>query len=233
MRKGLIILIAFVLLFTLTGFPLAEEESGNIEKPAKSGEGHKGDKGLCFSVSGLSTVSIGQYEGGIGGKYWISNKLALISSIGFSAQRQTSSSIADYTDSKYTTSTFSIFGGVEDHFFIKKKISPYLGGGLRFSIARSTSYDPIPKENPPPTATKKYTSDTWSAGVRGSIGIEFFFSDWVSLAGQYQIDYNTRSTTNKRILVGGESVNDSYGNKYTSFTLGTSTSSLVATFYIW
>jgi hypothetical protein len=233
MIKGLIILTTVVLLLAITGCPFAQEQSEKSVVSSKSAQGHKGDKGLCFSVSGLSTVGIGQYEGGIGGKYWISNKLAFISSIGLSAQRQTSSSNAGYTDSKYTTASFSIFGGVEDHFFIKKKISPYLGGGLRFSIARSTTYDPIPKENPPPTATKKYISDTWSAGVRGSIGREFFFADWVSLAGQYQIDYNTRSTTNKRILVGGESVTDSYGNKYTSFTLGTSTSSLIATFYIW
>jgi hypothetical protein len=234
MRKGLIVITAIGLLFTFCGYSLAQEQSEKSVVSSKSANSHKGDKGLCFSVSGLSTVSIGQYEGGIGGKYWVSNKMALIGSIGGNAQKQTSSSTAaNYTDSKYTASTCSFFAGVEDHFFIKNKISPYLGGGMRFGIGRYTSYNSLPKDNPPPTATKKTTRSSWSVGVRGSFGIEFFFADWVSLSGQYQIDYNTGSTTNKAILVSGESATNPNDYKYTSFTLGTSTSSLVATFYIW
>jgi hypothetical protein len=233
MRKVLIILAAVVLLFTFIGYPLAQEQSETSVVSSKSAQSHKGNKGLCFSVSGLSTVAIGQYEGGIGGKYWISDKLALISSIGINAKKNTSSSVVGYTEPKTTSSSCSFFAGLEDHFLIKKKISPYLGGGLRFSIARATTYNPIPKENPPPTAAKKYTSDTWSTGVRGFCGIEFFFADWVSLSGQYQIDYLTGKTTNKTFRVGGEGVTNPDESKSTTTTLGMGTSSLVATFYIW
>jgi hypothetical protein len=234
MRKGFIILITFTLLFILIGFPLAKEESGNIEKPAKSGEGHKGDKGLCFSVSGLSSVGIGQYEGGIGGKYWVSNKLAIVSSIGGNAQRRTrSASVANYTDDKSTSSTCSFFAGLEDHFFRNNRISPYLGGGLHFSISNASSYQSLPKDNPPPTAAKKVTNNFWSYGVRGFCGIEFFFTDWVSLSGQYQIDYYSTKSTAKTILVGGQGVTQPKEMKYTANSLSMGTSVLVATFYIW
>lgn len=232
MRKGLIILTAIVILFTFIGYPFAQEQSENSVVSSKSTQGHKGDKGLCFSVTGLSTVSIGQYEGGIGGKYWISNKLALISSIGVNAKKY-SSSVVGYTEPKNTSSACSFFAGLEDHFFIKNRISPYSGGGLRCSITNTASYNPVPKVNPPPTATKKITSNSWTYGVRGFCGIEFFFADWVSLSGQYQIDYLTGKTTNKTFLVGGEGVTNPDDIKYTTTTLGMGTSALVATFYIW
>ncbi len=234
MRKVFFIIIFFALLFTFSGFSLAEEESGNIEKPAKSGEVHKGDKGLCFSVSGLSSVGIGQYEGGIGGKYWMSNKLALISSIGISAQRRTRSAlVVNYTDDKNTSSSCSFFAGLEDHFFIKNRISPYWGGGLRYSIGNASLYYSLPKDNPPPTATKKTTISSWSCGVRAFCGIEFFFAEWVSLSGQYQIDYYSTKSTTKRILVGEQGVTQPKEEKYSATSFGIGTSVLVATFYIW
>ncbi|MCK4426903.1 MAG: outer membrane beta-barrel protein [candidate division Zixibacteria bacterium] len=224
MRRSVIVPVALAFLLCFIGIPSAEE----------SGTSHKGDKGISFSVSGLSSVGIGLFEGGIGGKYWISKKLAIITSLGVSAQRTTqTSSHPDYTDTKTTYSRFSLFGGVEDHFFIKNKISPYLGGGIRFSTSPWTRYYSLPVDNPHPTATKKEKRSTKTFGIRGFCGIEYFFADWVSLAGQYQIDYFYEKTTMKRILVGGSGVTQPPKYKQTRTTLGLGTSSLVATFYIW
>jgi hypothetical protein len=233
MRKSVIITVALAFLLYFTGIPSAEE-SGTIEDPARGGESHKGDKGISFSVSGLSSIGIGQVEGGGGAKFWISNKLAMITSIGVSAQRQTMTNpYPNYTDAKSTFSRFSIFVGVEDHFFIKNKISPYLGGGTRFTTSPSTVHPSIPIDNPPPSATKKEKRSTKTFGIRGFCGIEYFFADWVSLAGQYQIDYFYEKSTRKRTLVGGEGVTQPKEEKSTRTTLGLGTSALVATFYIW
>jgi len=233
MRKSIFLPVVLTFLVCFIGISSAEV-SGTIGDPAKGGESHKGDKGISFSVSGLSSVGIGQFEGGIGGKYWISRKLVIITSIGVSAQRITiTSSKPDYTDQKTTYSRFSVFAGVEDHFFIKKKISPYLGGGIRFSTYSSTKYSSIPIHNPPSYAIKKEKISTGTFGIRGFCGIEYFFADWVSLAGQYQIDYFYEKSTRKRILVGGLGVTQPPKYKQTRTTLGLGTSSLVATFYIW
>jgi hypothetical protein len=225
MRKSLILLVPLAFLFYFAGILSAEENKANS---------HKGDKGISFSVSGLSSVGIGLFEGGIGGKYWISKKLAIISSIGVSAQRETMSSPdPDYTDHKIIYSRLSVFAGVEDHFFMKNKLSPYLGGGIRFSTSPWTRYFSLPIDNPSPTATKKDKRSTKTFGIRGFCGIEYFFADWVSLAGQYQIDYFYEKTTIKRTLVGGSGVTQPEEQKTTKTTLGLGTSSLVATFYIW
>jgi hypothetical protein len=224
MRKPVIVPVALVFLICFIGISFAEE----------SGTSHKGDKGISFSVSGLSSVGIGLFEGGIGGKYWISKKLAIITSLGVSAQRITqTSSHPDYTDTKTTNSRFSLFCGVEDHFLIENKISPYLGGGIRFSTSPWTRYYSLPVDNPYPTATKKEKRSTKTFGIRGFCGIEYFFADWVSLAGQYQIDYFYEKTTMKRTLVGGPGVTQPKEQKTTGTTLGLGTSALVATFYIW
>jgi len=224
MRKPIIVPVALVFLLCFIGISSAEE----------IGTSHKGDKGISFSVSGLSSVGIGLFEGGIGGKYWISKKLAIITSLGVSAQKTTQTSpYPDYTDTKTTYSRFSLFCGVEDHFFIKNKISPYLGGGIRFSTSPWTRYYSLPVDDPHPTATKKEKRSTKTFGIRGFCGIEYFFADWVSVAGQYQIDYFYEKSTTKRTLVGGSGVTQPKEQKTTMTTLGLGTSSLMATFYIW
>ena len=233
MRKSVI--VPFVLLLLLLFLCISSaEESGTTGDPARSGESHKGDKGLSFSVSGLSSVGIGQYEGGIGGKYWMSKKLAIISSLGVSAQKTTVTAYdVLYTDTKTSQSRFSIFAGIEDHFFIKSKISPYFGGGIRFTTSPYTRYPSIPVDHPPSGTTKKMKQSIKSFGIRGFCGIEFFFADWVSLAGQYQIDYFYQKSTVKTTLVGGQGVIQPREQKSTATTLGMGTSALVATFYIW
>ncbi len=237
MKRAYILTLAIILIFGVNALAAgisSAEEIRTIGDPAKGGESHKGDRGISFSVSGLSSVGIGQVEGGIGTKFWISNKLAIITSIGVSAYKTTMTSLyPEYTDAKYTYSRFSIFAGVEDHFFIKSKVSPYWGGGVRFSSYSSTKYSSIPVDNPPPTATKKDKESAKTFGIRGFCGIEYFFTDWVSLSGQYQIDYFYEKTTRKRTLVGGSGVTQPKEQKTTRTTLGLGTSSLVATFYIW
>jgi hypothetical protein len=225
MRRCLIIVMAFALLPALMGIASSQEKG--------QAASHKGAKGLSFSVSGLSSVGIGQYEGGIGGRYWISKKLAIISSLGVSAYKTIRSSPQlHYEYEKITYSRFSLFAGVEDHFFIKNEISPYLGGGIRLTTSDVTEYPSIPID-PYPGTLKKEKTNTNTFGIRGFCGIEYFFANWVSLSGQYQIDYFYERSTDKRTLVGGMGVTQPEEGKYTSTTLGLGTSALVATFYIW
>jgi hypothetical protein len=225
MRKVIITLFAVTFLTGFTGVVYSEE---------KAAMDHKGDKGISFSVSGLSYVGIGQFEGGIGGKYWISGKTALVSSVSFSVSRTTTTpSQQNYTDYKSSYDRFSIFAGMENHFFAKKKLSPYLGIGLRYAASSSVTDFSLPKENPYSGAIKKEETTAFNFGVWGSCGIEYFFADWVSLAGQYHVDYYYEKSTLKRVLVEGSYITQPADRKNTKTTLGLGTSSLVATFYIW
>lgn len=225
MRKSAIVILGLAFLVILTGISTAKECGM---------EDHKGDKGISFTVSGLSSVGIGQYEGGIGGKFWISRKLAIISSLGVSAQRTTINAEQEgYTDEKTNSSKFSMFVGMEDHFFIKNNLSPYLGGGVRFSTSPWTRYLSLPIDYRPPGSLQKEKRCTKTFGIRGFCGIEYFFADWVSLAGQYQIDYFYEKNTRNWIVVSGPGVTQPPEYKSTRSTLGLGTSALVATFYIW
>jgi hypothetical protein len=233
MRKSIVLSVTFVFLLFSAAISSAQEV-GTIGDSAESVRSHKGDKGISFSVSGLSSVGIGLVEGGGGLKYWISKRVAIIGSIGIGAYSSTMTyPYPDYTDSKTTSNKFSVFAGVEDHFFIKKKISPYWGGGIRFITYSSTRHYSIPVVSPPSTSTEKEKTSTNSFGIRSFCGIEYFFADWVSLAGQYQIDYYYEKATTKRTLVGGPGVTQPRDRKRTRTTLDLNSSSLVATFYIW
>ncbi|MGB2981421.1 MAG: hypothetical protein WBC77_09250, partial [Candidatus Zixiibacteriota bacterium] len=63
--------------------------------------------------------------------------------------------------------------------------------------------------------------------------IEYFLADWVSLAGQYEMDYSYQKSVRKRTVVAGSGVTQPRDEEQTKITLGGGTSSLVATFYIW
>lgn len=225
MRKSTIFPIALAFLFVFTGLSSAQQTPG---------KGHKGDKGISFSVSGLSYVGIGKLEGGIGGKYWISNKVALLGAFGVSASKTTSSyTYPGYSDIKQYASGYSLFAGVEKHFFLSSKISPYFGAGVRWTTSSTTLYPPLRIENPHPGSTKKDKTDTGGFGIRGFCGIEYFLADWVSLAGQYQMDYSYQKSVRKRTVVGGSGISQPRDEEQTKTTLGVGTSSLLATFYIW
>ncbi len=233
MKKGLIIIATIVLLFAIICYPIAQEQSEESVVSSKSAQGHRGDKGLCFSVSGLSTVGIGQYEGGIGGKYWISNKLALVSSIGINIRSYTiDNPNTGYTKNKSSYVTFSPFVGIEDHFFVNK-LSPYLGVGVGISMSSTTTNYSIPIINPPSGIQKKEKATANSYRFRCFCSMEYFFATWVSLAGQYQMDYSYATSMRQRTLVEGPGITQPKKDKVNLTTFSTGTSVLVATFYVW
>lgn len=195
---------------------------------------HKGDKGLSFTVSGVSNVRVGELEGGIGGKFWISDKIATIFAIGFGADRSTTVHPSpDYSDSKRSESNFSILAGLEDHFLFRGKFSPYLGAGFRFSIGRLTYYPYLRIPTPIPGNILKEETREIAYGIRGFCGIEYFFANWISLAAQYQIDYYDSCKEYERKLVDGPGVIQPKKREQSRTTFDTGTSSLVLTFYMW
>ncbi len=116
--------------------------------------------GLRFSFNGLNL------GGGLGGKYWLSSQSAIAGGLGFVARSHISGD---------AETTFNILGQYEYHFLSKPQISPYLGGA--FNLGFGTTYNS-------PVATLRLLRPFTTVGISAVIGVEFFITPAISLAGQ-------------------------------------------------
>ena len=93
------------------------------------GFAHRGDAALTFSFDAFSP---GPYEGGVGARYWFSDRVAGSASLGFGYGNVDTG----YGDQDAFTSSFSV--GLERHFGHRRTVSPYVG--FLANVAY-TSYD--------------------------------------------------------------------------------------------
>ncbi len=140
----------------------------------------QGDKAVLFNFVGLSAIDLGAYQGGIGGKYFFSDGMALRAMLLFGIDNTTQSGVPQATDNKLS---FGIGGGLEYHLPLAYHISPYFGGLLSFQTAAETVN---------PGATK---TSTTSFGLGALGGIEYFFNDNLSLSAEYQFGLTSTSYT--------------------------------------
>jgi hypothetical protein len=155
-----------------------------------------GSKAILFSFSGLSFLGAGAFNGGIGGKYFLWESMAIRGSLQFlTASKSTPGAT---TDGSTSATQFGLGGAVEYH-FLKTRVSPYVGGGISFSTTATTD-----KSNTSPQVTVKNRtageiigSTTYLAGtgfgINGLGGIEFFITKELSLAAEYQLGYSLLS----------------------------------------
>lgn len=116
--------------------------------------------GLRFSFNGLNL------GGGLGGKYWLSSQSAVAGGLGFVTRSYVSGN---------TEASFNIFGQYEHHFLQKQQISPYLAGGFNLGIGSSDNFI---------SSTTRFLRPFTDAGISAIVGVEFFITPAISLAGQ-------------------------------------------------
>jgi hypothetical protein len=222
MKKLLFIFFCFVLFFNVS---LGQSTS---IKP------HKGDKGLSFSVRGLSSIGIGGVGAGIGGKCWHSDRLVYKISFGFNILHSSDLNSPGRTKGKSFNGSFSILPGIEYHYFPTDRISPYWAAGIGFTLSRDTRDYSIPVN---PSAGTISRVESWSYSPAGylSLGIEWFIIKNLSIAGEYQVNLSYEYTKGKwfREQVGAAEERFTETIKETSkgFSLKWGTSALIATFY--
>ena len=125
MRKS-ILLTSLLTLFTVAG---AQSQPLSV--------GTQGSKAILFNFAGLSALNLTAYQGGLGGKYFISNGLVVRALLLFGIDNSTTKSSPQFTDDKLS---FGIGGGLEYHLPLASNVSPYVGGALSFvSSARTTN----------------------------------------------------------------------------------------------
>ncbi len=163
-----------VLLCTLFLATAAHAQSNTISVA------QKGEKAVLFNFSGLSNLNLGAYEGGFGGKYFISDGVAVRGMLMFGINNQTTNTNPKFTDN---TLSFGIAAALEYHLPLFSQVSPYFGGGIFFNSTGET-------RNP---GSSKTTNSSFGVGALG--GVEYFFNQNLSLAAEYQFGFTSSTNT--------------------------------------
>ncbi len=160
----------------------------------------QGDAALLFSLGGLSNLSAGNFEGGLGLKYYLLRNVALRVGLGFSSASQTFKNPAVgplpptvLGESKYTSTTFSIAPGVTYNFATSNSVVAYVGGQVYFAMTSreqdGTTSGNIPNPNPGYTSGQKIKISTTDIGVGALVGVEWFAWENVSFGAEYAFGF--------------------------------------------
>lgn len=168
-----------------------------------------GNRAILFSFSGLSTMganglfgvgspySITLPEGanvnpssfynsvvpGIGMRWYLANNMALRGGIGFGTFSQTKkSSTTGNSDETQSGLLFGIQALAEWHMTPIGGVSPYFGGGINVALSSATI-----KPSEPSGTTAEFDASGTQFGIAGVAGFEWFFTNAMSLGGEYQL----------------------------------------------
>lgn len=180
-----------VLLSTVAATGMAGDPSKPISKT--------GSKALLFDLTGLAVLSAGNYQGGIGGKYFVANGFAVRLALGAFSSATTTTNPAvpipaiQLSESRYTSVGFSIVPGVQWNVAQSNAIQAYVGLQISYSrkveerTGNASSFDlGFTKDN----GYKKWEN---SFGAGALVGVEWFAWDNISLAGEYRLTFESRS----------------------------------------
>jgi hypothetical protein len=219
--KSLVIASVCAIIPTSTSFAASDFTPGNAI----------GAKALLFTFKGLSDLGAGAFNGGVGGKYFLQEKMAIRGDLQFttSSQSQPYNGAGTGSDSSASGTTFGLSLGME-YFLAKARLSPFIGGGIGFSTTSTTQKSPVASptaqpvlENAPITVKGIEYIPGLGFDIFGLCGVEFFITQEISLALEYQLGYflksrsdikGTQGTTTQTLKMGSEST---FGIRYGGF----------------
>ena len=203
MKKLVVVLAALVLMAAVAQ---AQDVVPNV-----SG----GSKALLFSFNGLAYLGAGNFEGGLGAKYFLSSDLAVRAGLSFGTASQTIPATPltgeQGVDGSRSATMFGVAAAVEFHPG-KGRVSPYVGAGAQFS-ATSTEYKSAEEGNPPPAQTtvkNRSTGETINSttyngrsdfSVYGIAGVEFFLYKELSIAAEYRLGFTTGGLKDQEVSI--------------------------------
>ena len=180
----------------------------------------EGDKAWLFSLGGLSDLSAGNFNGGVGGKYYVSDGNAVRLSLGFANSNTT----IKYTgpvdptraDEKISGTAFSLVPAFLHSFTPNGPINAYLGIQAGFGWGSFTD------ENPGFVNNNKTKNSSTTFIVGGVAGVEWFAWSNVSFGAEYQLVYTNVSGT-REVTIGGTTTSTDLPST-NAVTLGSSSS---------
>ncbi len=200
MRKTTLLCLVF--LVTLPAF-------GQVSPKLK-----RGSAALLFSFGGFSNLAAGNFNGGIGAKYYMAPNMALRGGIQFTSASSEIPANAPAgtqgTDGEQSATVVGVNGAVEMHFG-KARVSPYIGAGLGFGTASTESKDAVIAPATQTTTKNSFGGETiggtpffggTTLTVVAIVGTEFFLFDEVSLAAEYQAGFTSTSPKDEEVVTG-------------------------------
>lgn len=148
---------------------------GALSAAAQSPEPLK-TKALSFNINGLYLSGL---NGGVGGKLWISESRALVASVnGGISHDVREAPDATSLDTEYTTTSFGVQAGVEQHFPWRPGLSPFLTGGGSFG-----RYGTVNRSG---SVGSPYRQAEWryQVAANAGFGLEYWLAPRISIAGQ-------------------------------------------------
>ena len=147
----------------------------------------KGTKALIFDFGGLSVLNLGEFNGGIGFRHYMADNVALRLGVNGDFSSTTDKAHpAGSTDEKTTSNGFGLSACLERHMVGPANVSPYLGIGAGFDWS-STKFEPSHVASPPAGTPLEVKSTSTGVTAFGAAGFEWFFTESVSLGGEYNL----------------------------------------------
>lgn len=181
-------------------------------------------KAMLFSFSGLGNLNLNEFEGGIGGKYAMSDAMLIRAGMQFAiASRSIPANPAPGqtgTDGSSSATRFGVSGALEYH-LTSTRISPYLGGGLGLSTTSTESKNAVTgaaaqtivrnNRNGEVIDGRTYTGGT-TISLFAMAGLEYFVTTNVSLAAEYRFGYALTSRYDEEATSGNTTVTTKLGS---------------------
>lgn len=214
-------LIAAVLVLTMAcGTALAADNSKPVQKA--------GSTALMFDLGGLANLSAGNYQGGVGFKYYISNGFAVRAAVGFGMTSTTTKNPADpvpttqESESKLSGMNFSIAPGIQYNVATSAAVVAYVGAQISYTMGSQTRTGNANNFNVGFSKDHEYKESTSTFGGAAFVGVEWFAWDNISFAGEYRFSFST--TSGKAETKNATTSESSDAPSSTSFGLGSANS---------
>lgn len=223
MRKILLTLL-FIVIVPVSA--IAQEEEN------KENGAFKRTTALCFNVQALTLRS---YYGGIGGKKWLTDRIAVFSSLNYRNSDTDEERNANYPnhqprrryggDNEFNE--IGIVVGIEHHIRISKRYSPFIG----FSIGAGKSKRTNDYNNTENFLTNRRTDKTDSYLSNGLLGVECWLSGSISLSGQYSFGFTYSDNKYESFHYNDVGIAAYDLSKYKNITFGINEVSMTLAFY--
>ena len=180
-------------------------------------ENMKSKKALCFNFNGLN---LNEFSGGIGGKIWLNDKTALVTSLDFDHSKVEYDLTEYQPEQTSSSSDLEITVGLERHLKLNNRISPYLG------LNAGVGYDIYEQERIDTAHTTRIKQEEYMPLFNCILGVEYFITKNISLSGQYNLRFSYASGKRKNWS------DDLYREQeYKELNTGIGTSTLILAIY--
>ncbi len=185
-----------------------------------------GSKAVLFSFGGLSFLSAGTFDGGVGARYYLSDAMSVRAGIQLTSASQSTPANPGAGqvgfDGSSSATVLGLEGAAEWHMG-KGRVVPYLGVGAGLS---TTSTDAKPAVAGAAPLTQPETKNgqlglaingtTYYGGTTFQVfalaGVEFFLYKELSLSAEYELGYMSTSRKDEEVTVGGTTTTTKLGS---------------------